>query len=90
MARRWFRFGQKTEQAATEAVAVEEVAPPVEPPEAQPETLASAGALAESIPRGNPWGASRDDGSGKEETPSRKPRRARTQEAGRSVGRFGR
>jgi ribonuclease G len=50
LARRWFRFGQKTEQAATEAVAVEEVALPVEPPEAQPETPAFAGASPGATP----------------------------------------
>jgi len=52
LARRWFRFGKKSDQAATEAVAVEEVAPPIEPPEAQPETPVfpgvSSGAPAEA------------------------------------------
>ena len=39
-----FASGRRQNQAATETVAVEEVAPPVEPPEAQPETPAPAGA----------------------------------------------
>ncbi len=38
MARRWFRFGKQQEQAATEAIAVEEIAPPTRPAEARPET----------------------------------------------------
>ena len=76
MARRWFRFGQKTEQAATEAVAVEEVAPPVEPPEAQPETLASAGALAEASPGATP-------GAPAETTDPAKRRRRRGSRGGR-------
>ena len=43
MARRWFRFGKKEEQAATEAVAVEEVVAPQAAPESPPETQLEAG-----------------------------------------------
>ena len=71
MARRWFRFVKKTDQAATEAVAVEEVAPPTEPPEAQPETPAS------------PLETSASPGTPAEATDPAKKRRRRGSRGGR-------
>ena len=71
MARRWFRFGKKTDQAATEAVAVEEVAPPTEPAEAQPETPAS------------PLETSASPGAPAETTDPAKKRRRRGSRGGR-------